>query len=298
MGSGLIVGREEAKLDPSSPQGGKNFLYAAELLDKAKVCGLVYEHCTFANVSFKDARLAQCRFLNCAFIDCYFRHTEIQNCSFVGCKFINCKFIKPRFLDNTFEFPEFRGCFVPWESFGHALPLDPGFRYAIADELSREAGAAGVMTDARRYRLIGEEAYERHLWRTAWASGGSYYEKARPPLERTRAGAKWIARKFNRLLWGYGERGTILARSFLVTAGLFAVAFWALVSDDLAQDGKALSAGDYALYSFDNLLAGTGFSQVTASGALARWMAGLEVFAGLVFIGLFVSLVFNWIRRR
>lgn len=285
-------------LDPESIVGGEQELYAAQLLDEAHAAGQEFRHCTFANVSFLETTLERCSFLNCAFIDCYFRKTKFENCSLVGCKFVDSQFIKPRFVGNTFAFPQFRNCFIPWESFSDCLPPEAGFRSAIADELAREAGAAGVMSDARRYRLVGEEAFERKLWNTAWASGGSYYEKPRPPLERARSAVRWVARKFNRHLWGYGERGAILARSFLVAAVFFGLAYRLFVSDELVQNGESLSFIGYALYTFDNLLAGTGFSNVEATGDAARVLSGLEIFAGLVFIGLFVSLVFNWIRRR
>jgi hypothetical protein len=298
MGAALIAGRTPFRLNPEAITGGKQELYASQLLNGARARGQDFAHCTFANVSFKEATLERCQFLNCAFIDCYFRDTTIQNCSFAGCKFVDCKFVNPSFTDNTFQFPEFRNCFIPWESFSDCLPPDPGFRSEIADEMAREAGAAGEMTDARRYRLVGEEAFERKLWRIAWASGGTYYEKPRPPLERIGFAGHWVARKFNRHLWGYGERGIVLARSFLIAALLFALIFRWLVPDQLVQDGHPLSFSDYGLYTFDNLLAGTGFSQVNETENLARWLAGLEIFTGLVFIGLFVSLVFNWIRRR
>jgi hypothetical protein len=298
MSAALMTGRKLAELDPDAGLGGEQALYAAQLLNEAHVTGQEYRHCTFANVSLLSATLERCSFLNCAFIDCYFRKTDVENCSFTGCKFIDCQFIKPRFVGTTLEFPQFRNCFIPWESFSDSLPPEAGFRSAIADELAREAGLAGEMSDARRYRLVGEEAYERKLWNTAWASGGFYYEKPRPPLERVRSAVRWMARKFNRHLWGYGERGAVLARSFLITALVFALMFRWLVSGELAQDGQVLSFGDYCLYTFDNLLAGTGFSHVETTANFARWLSGLEIFTGLVFIGLSVSLLFNWIRRR
>jgi hypothetical protein len=298
MGAALMAGRTPVQLNKTAITGGQHELYAAQLLDGSHAVGLEFRHCTFANVSFKKATLERCSFLNCAFIDCYFRQTRIENCSFVGSKFVDCQFIKPHFTENTFAFPQFRNCFIPWESFGSHLPPDAGFRSAIADELAREAGAAGKMADARHYRLVGEEAYEQELWNIAWASGGHYYEKDRPPLERLRSAVRWLARKFNRHLWGYGERGAVLARSFLLAALGFALLFRWLASGELVQGGQDLSFGDYGLYTFDNLLAGTGFSDVEATGNLSRLLSGLEIFTGLVFIGLFVSLAFNWIRRR
>lgn len=299
MSGGVLLGRPTVQLNPKSIRGGVDELYASQRLDGETASGATFEHCTFANVSFKEAELYQCRFVDCAFLDCYFRDTVIQNCSFEACKFEDCTFSEPKFLDCTFKFPDFRRCYIPFRCFGHALPLDPGYRHRIADDLAREAAAAGAAADARRYRLQGELAYERHLWNLAWASGGPYYEKPRPALDRAVAGLGWIARKFNRYLWGYGERGLTLTRSFLLAGVLiFPLLFGLLVRSDLSREQRGLRLIDYELFSFDNLLNASGFSGVSFSGALARGLVGAEVLVGLLFIGLFISLVFNWIRRR
>lgn len=299
MSGGLLLGRPEATLDRNAIVGAVGKLFAAQLLDKALAEGVHFEHCTFANVSFKEAELSRCLFRNCAFVDCYFRETKVANCKFEACKFEDCKFVRPHFLDTGFVFPEFRGCHIPFKFFCASLPLDPGFRHAIADELARESSTAGELGDARRYRLVGEEAFERHQWNLAWASGGRYYEKPRPPRDRVEAGVKWAGRKFNRHLWGYGERGVILARSFLLVALLiFPLLYWWLASNELNYRGESLSIWNYVLFSTDRILAASGFSQVDVSGALVRWLTGAEVFVGLIFIGLFISLIFNWIRRR
>jgi hypothetical protein len=299
MSGGLLLGRTTATLNPEAISGDTGKLFAAQLLDEATAEGVIFEHCTFANVSFKDAALARCLFRNCAFVDCYFRDTKFTNCKFEVCKFEDCKFVRPHFVDSTFLFPEFRGCYIPFKSFYASLPVDAGFRHAIADELARESGTAGELGDARRYRLVGEEAFERHQWNLAWASGGEYYEKPRPPRDRVEAGVRWAGRKFNRHLWGYGERGVILARSFLVVAViLFPFLYWLLSRDELSYRGEPLSLWNYVLFSIDRILAAAGFSQVVVSGTLVRWLSGIEVFVGLILIGLFISLIFNWIRRR
>ena len=298
MSGAFFLGREPVELNPATTSGFEK-LYSAQRLDGETISSATFEHCTFANLSFKNATLERCKFVNCAFVDDYFRHTSVVNCSFEGCKFVESEFDSPEFIDCTFAFIEFRRCFIPFRAFKHALPTDPGHRHRIADELAREAGKAGELRDARGYRLIGEDAYEQHLANLVWGSGGKYYEKSRPSRERFEAARSWLARKFNRHLWGYGERGTILARCFLIVgAFVFPALFWLLASDDLSHQGDSLSIAEFVLFSFDNLLAATGFSDVDVEGMLTRWLTGFEVFTGLVFIGLFISLVFNWIRRR
>ena len=286
--------------DPRTAIGGRHELFAAQLLDGATITAQTFHHCTFANVSFKDVTLDRCEFVNCAFVDCYFRDTRIRNSSLAACKFERCNFSDPEFVGCTLTFLEFRGCFIPFERFSDALPPDPGYRHRLADELAREAGAAGALRDARKYRLVGESAYERHAWNLAWASGAPYYEKRRPVPLRLHYGLIWLARKFNRELWGYGERGLILARSFLIAAFLvFPVLFRVFAADELQTTaGRSLSLPDYLLFSLDNLLDSPGFSKVQPTGPTAQWLTATEVLVGFMFIGLFITLVFNWIRRR
>jgi hypothetical protein len=114
------------------------------------------------------------------------------------------------------------------------------------------------------------------------------------------AALSYLYRKLNRVLWGYGERGWVLGRSFLcVGAIIFPLVFWLCVRDDLKlADGSPLGLIDYELFSFDNLLNRTGFSNVAFTGTAAKTLVGVEVLVGLLFIGLFISLIFNWMRRR
>jgi hypothetical protein len=299
MAGGLLVGRPLVRLDAKAVVGGHDELYSAQLLDGAKVVRQTFKHCTFSNISFKDVYLDQCTFVNCAFVDCYFRGTIIQRTQLRACKFEDCNFSSPTFIDSTFAFLEFRGCFIPFDVFGKALPTDAGLRHRIADELAREAAVAGSLRDAREYHLAGEDAYEDHIWNIAWASGGAYYAKSRSILVRIKHGLEWIGRKFNRHLWGYGERGWVLARSFAVVGGLIFPAIFVLFErDNLRRAGHPLGVLDYELLSFDNLLNAPALSGVDAGGSFARWIIGGEVLVGLMFIGLFISLVSNWMRRR
>jgi Pentapeptide repeats (9 copies) len=154
------------------------------------------QHCTFANVSFLDAKLDNCTFLNCEFLDCYFRKTEIVSSVFTGCKFEDCTFTELGFVDTTFEFPTFRGCFIEFRDFSAQLPEDPGMRLKIADELAREAGTLGAARDARLYRLVGASAYGGHLRNIALASGSNYYRTHFELGQRIEAALTFTRQKF------------------------------------------------------------------------------------------------------
>ncbi len=301
VSGGLLYGRTVGILDCT--KDAEETLFEATRADKWTFSHRVFKHCTFANVSFLKATLDNCTFLNCAFLDCYFRRTEVVSSVFTGCKFEDCTFTKLVFVDATFEFSVFRGCFIEFKEFHDQLPADPGKRFNIADELAREAAAAGASRDARLYRLEGANAYEDHLRNIALASGSSHYRDHFDLGERLDAAISYCRRKFNRFLWGYGERGWVLTRNFLLVGAIaFPLAFWLFVRSHLSVDtngtAKPLRVIDYVLFSFDNLLNRPGFSDVAFSGVEARILVGAEVLVGLLFIGLFISLIFNWIRRR
>jgi hypothetical protein len=299
VSSALLLGRNPATLDPA--QDATDALFAAVRADGETFSDRKYSHCTFANVSFKDAKFENCEFLDCAFLDCYFRNTTISSTKLTGCKFVDCTLTDLVFVDPDFWFPTFRGCFIPYKDIEGQLPKDPGLCFKMADELAREAAASGVGggKDARDYRLAAANAYERHLFHIALAVGSDYYKHFDGRTRRAK-GRSWAWRKINRAVWGYGETGSVLGRSFaLVGALIFPVAFWLFFRDSLTlSDGVPLGFFDYELFSFDNLLAGTGFSGVTFSGTATRTFVGVEVLVGLVFIGLFISLILNWMRRR
>jgi hypothetical protein len=299
VSGGLLQGRGEPhELDRDHDASNK--LFAATLANEWVFSHRIYRHCTFANISFLEARLNNCTFENCAFLDCYFRKTKFTSSVFAACKFEDCIFTDAEFVDATFDFPIFRGCYIPYDDFEGQLPDDPGKRYKLADELAREAAARGVAGDARRYRLVSATAYEKNLWNIALASGSDYYRTHFDSNQRLSAAVSYFERKINRFLWGYGERGWVLVRSFLLVGALiFPLLFWVLVRGQLKlPDGKPARLVDYELFSFDNLLNRTGFSAITFGGREAQLLVGAEVLVGLMFIGLFISLIFNWIRRR
>jgi uncharacterized protein YjbI with pentapeptide repeats len=298
MSAGLLYGRAATPLNQGID--ASDALFAATLADGWTFEGRAYEHCTFANVSFKDATLANCTFLNCAFLDCYFRGTKFSGSSFTGCKFEDSTFVDASFIEVEFSFPVFRGCFIPFKEVGEQLPDDPGMRFKMADELAREAAASGAARDARRYRLASAKAYDSHQANIALAVGSDYYRQRFERKDRAGAAGQYISRRINRALWGYGERGGILARSFLVVgAAIFPALFWLFARDSLKlPEDRPLGWVNYELFSFDNLLNRAGFSHVVFVGTTAEIMVGVEVLVGLLFIGLFISLIFNWMRRR
>jgi hypothetical protein len=298
MTEALLLGRKTATLTPEQPTRVRDALFQADRVDGQKFEGAHFEHCTFANVSFKDAILSGCTFENCAFIDCYFRQAVVDSTRFLGSKFISSDFPKTSFRQCSFVYVQFRACFIPYDEFESSLPEEPNLRRLLGENLAREAEAAGATRDARLYRLRAHEAFEQYLWR-GFVGADVWSREHFPGLpDRALAGVRLAGRWVNRVVWGYGDRGSVLLRNaVLLTFGLFPLLFY-FARHGLAQTHGKLGTSSYFFLSVDNLLSRTGFSGVDATTRLARSLIGLEVLLGLIFIGLAVTLLFRWITRR
>lgn len=298
MSDALLSGRTVAALRSPTPNPVSDALFAADRVDGQTFEGVHFTHCTFANVSFREARLVSCTFENCAFVDCYFRKTVFDSSRVLGCKFVTCNFPKTQFLNAAFVYPEFRGSTIAYDDFETSLPDQPNLRRHVADNLAREAEAAGLTRDARRYRIQANRALERYLWNGA--TGADEWSRAHFPGlgQRLAAGFQVFARWANGLIWGYGERGVVLVRNaFLLAFVLFPFVFY-LLRDDLEQRGGDVGVQSYFLLSVDSILNGSGFSGVEATTTLARSAVGAEVFLGLVIIGLGIASILRWVTRR
>jgi hypothetical protein len=298
MGDALLVGRKPTKLVQKQPPIVSEALFEADRVDDQTFEGLRFEHCTFANVSFKQAKLISCTFENCVFTECYFRLATLDSSRFHGCKFINCDFPKTSFRQCTFVYAQFRGCFIPYEEFGHSLPKEANLRRLLAENLSREAEAAGASADSRQYRLQGYRSYERYLW-NGLLGADAWSREHFPSLgERLVAGLRLCVRWANRMLWGYGERGLVLIRNAAIVVILLFPLLYYLWRDDLAQVGGGVNGASYFLLSIDAFLNGSAFSGVSPTTSFTRVLVLAEVLLGLIFIGLAVTLLFRWITRR
>lgn len=136
-----LLGRAEALL--AAPYAGADLLYVAQRLDDRELENPSFEHCTFANVSFKKATITHARFLNCTFVGCYFHRARLSSCEFMGCRFIDCNFNQLGVSSCSFKYTRFSRCFIPFEELQHSLPSEPNLRRDLARNLTIEAANLG-----------------------------------------------------------------------------------------------------------------------------------------------------------
>lgn len=296
VASAYLVGRQAARL--AAPYSGVGRLFAAERIDRASLDGANFEHCTFANVSFKEASIHRSRFVHCVFIDCYFRETQLVESDFTSSKFIRCAFPKAEVRLSSFRFAAFEECLIAFDEMHPNLPREHNLREQLCTSLERAALNLLQAREASRFKEEAIRAREAHL-REAVRAASSYYKQHFDGWRRVQALVELVGSQLNGQLWGYGERWGRLVRNFLITAFAFFPLIYLLIRNQLATShGETPGVAQVFLVSVDRMLLAGNVTGVSASTALAQALFVLETAIGIVLIGLFVAMLLKWIQSR
>jgi uncharacterized protein YjbI with pentapeptide repeats len=148
-----LEGRTLKKLGEAD-KSSKDAAFTSDRLDDGDFFEYSFEHCTFANISFKKAKIAKSEFTNCIFIGCYFRRSDLSETSFIGCRFIDCAFPKTNIKCCNFDYSTFNNCFIPFYEIEYSLPGAPNLREDLARNLSVESAKIGYFDESSRYRKV------------------------------------------------------------------------------------------------------------------------------------------------
>lgn len=287
-----------------SPYCGSEQVYASQRLDGEAIGKPTYGHCTFANISFKDAKLEDGRFLNCVFVACYFRNASIRSCSFSSCRFIDCEFPRTAFSGCDFRYTRFAGCYVPFDEIEHSLPSEPNLRQQISHNLAREAATLGDPGTARAFRLCEVHARESHYW-AAIRGKSKWYRDHYDGLARIGIAFRMVGSLLNRILFGYGERQRVVFRNYLIaTLLVFPLLFYSIPGGLLMSSTANSSAVTQVPFwtalefSLSNAVAGALHSPIEAAGVLARLAAAAQIVLTAVWASLVAGYLFRWSLQR
>lgn len=256
-----------------------------------------FANSTFANVSFLRAKVTGGTFRNCVFVECYFRKAEFRETTFVGCKFLNCNFTHVSIRDCDFRYAEFRGDAPPFQEILHSAPQQANLRNELFEGLARAAQSAGHAAEARRYRVAGIEALDLHL-RAAVRGDSAWYREHYDVVGRAQAAMRLGWHHLNRLLWGHGESAWRLFSSAAIAALLvFPILFLALQSGVELPDAQP-AASDYLWLSLSNFLLLDRISAAELTTWATQALAAVEALLGVVFAGMYVTLLVKALLRR
>ena len=289
--SAYFIGRNPGTLQ--LPFQGTDQIYGSQRLDGTAINAATYEHCTFANISFKDAKFENGRFLNCVFIACFFRNAEVQSCNFSSCRFIDCEFPRTSFLCCEFRYTRFADCHIPFDEIEHNLPTEPNLREQITHNLAHEAAMSGDPANARAYRLCEIKARESNCW-AAIMGKSKWYKDHYDVAARIGIAFRLVGSLLNRVLFGYGERLRVLIQNYLIaTFVIFPIIFYFI------PGGLSLSSPWAALeFSLSNAVAGALHSSIEAGSFFIRLLSATQIVLSVVWASLVGSYVFRWSLQR
>lgn len=285
----LAAGRELKTL--GAPWAGTDALYASARVDGQTISSGEYAHSTFSNVSFLNAKLIDTKFLDCIFVNCYFRRADLRDCTFVGCRFIECNFIKTAFKGGDYSYSVFERCFAPFSEFEYALPTRPNLKQDLARNLSLAAEQLGHSDEARRYRLAALDAQKDHLLAAVRAES-EWYRTHYDVIGRLYALIRLFWYYLNNILWRHGESAL---RLLSMAVALVFIVFPAL--SYLATQG-AVSVPDLLWLSVANFLSIDRASDVDPLSAWVRSTSAVEALLGILFAGLYVTVLVKALLRR
>jgi hypothetical protein len=291
----FTAGRTPAKIAP--PYEGDGQLLAGQLCDDAELAKPSYANSTFANVSFLRAKVLRGTFRNCVFIECYFRKADLRESSFVGCKFIECNFTHVTIRDCDFRYAEFRGIHPPFSELEHSAPQQANLRYELFSRLAAVAETAGDLHDSRRYRVAAIDAPDNHL-RAAVRAESTWYREHFDALARAAALVRLLWHKLNNVLWAHGESAWRLLLSALSLALVAFPVLFILLKSGLADADEKVGSADYLWLSLSNFLLLDRVSSVVLTAWYTRSLSALEALLGVIFAGMYVTLLVKALLRR
>ena len=288
--------RPTAKFE--EPYEAEDRTFSDARLDGKEIGHANYRHCTFVDASFKGATLQDCQFLHCTFLGCYFRRTTLKNCTFTGCRFYDCQFPYVSLHICDFKYSLFKSCQVPFSEMELSLPSAPNLKEQLCRNLAIQSADLGLSDETRRYRRLEVKAREEHLWKGITSESAWYRTHFTGFRSKGRAVYQWILSKTNCLLWGYGERlSVLLVNLAVVVLVVFPLLYWWL-GDLTHDDGTSLDLWDYLYFSMVNALPVGVSSTISPSNWIGYLLVVVESIFGSVTLALFAAYVFRWSLHR
>lgn len=284
--------------DFNIPYEGSDKVFASQRLDGSTLDSPKYEHCTFANLSFKEVIVKNGSFLNCVFIDCYFRRANLSNCRFTGSRFIECNFSHMTVKSCDFKYTVFRGSQIAYSEMEYSLPTEPNLREELTRNLAIESSKSGLSQEAKSYRMAEIKAHEENLV-AAFLGKSQWYKDHFDSIARIKAFFNWLMSLINRWLWGYGENAWVLVRNLFLLSVLVFPGLFYFKKDELIKTYEGqITFLDTLYFSFNNIIPSGINSGILANSGCIRILAGLESLFGVVAVALFAAYIFRWSLRR
>lgn len=251
----------------------------------------------FEDMGFKESVFSECNFSHNTFINCYFKKVQMWDVNFTGSRFINCNFDEAEISHSSFIYCSFENCFIPYQAMVENLPTEANLRERLCRNLSIESLNSGNDKDYKMYFYDMKAAGEKNNFETFRIQRRPYYRK-KTFDQRVSAFLAFVNSKVNKYLWGYGENMGRLCFILLCIVVGFAGLFFSPFSVIMDGYGNAceVSLGQTLYISIMNLC--TISAGYYAGNGMTKVFFGIENILGVLFFGLFVSVIVKNINRR
>lgn len=276
----------------------KELKFVNEKIDKKMnpVQRLEVHNSIFEDMGFRETKIANCDFSHNTFVNCYFKNTEFWNVDFTGSRFIDCNFDGAKIQHSDFIYCKFCGCFIEYETMLNNLPNEYNLREKLCRNLSLESLNAGYDKDYKKYFYEMKKAGEIDNFETFRLNPKHYY-KQKSISEKIIAFFEFCFSKFNKFIWGYGENIFRLFTMLIIIIVLFAFLFYSnftiLLYDNKIAEITILNAFFISIMNLCTTSAG-----FYAGNNFTEILFMIENVIGVLFLGLFVSVITKNINRR
>ncbi|MGD9863325.1 MAG: pentapeptide repeat-containing protein [Pseudodonghicola sp.] len=267
-----------------------------EIWDKKEIVGKRFERCCFVEIGARDARFRDCVFQACTFENVYLKGAAFNNVSFIGSDFERCNFHSARFHDCIFDYTKFIRCHLTPEQVRDNLPSNPSASYRLLRNFYEEARALGNWGDMKQLFFLSKREEDRHS-KYIFSSYNEYYKRTYSFPSRVRSFLKYSASVFSRWVWGYGRSPMILVRNLIVFLFLFP---WFVYRSSSVSGGAAKFVGDYWDYFRASLVITLPFTSIREEDSILKivsttpqWAQATGAVVGLVFFGMFLSILYS-----
>jgi len=221
------------------------------------------------------------------FDTCYLRNCDFDSCDFTGCRFISVNFYGASFNGCKFDYATFERTIINSDILNIGCPGWENLKLKFARTLRMNFQQLGDSKSANKAIKVELEATEAHLHK-AWKSNESYYRKKYIGLNRGRKIFEWLFFKALDFIWGNGESTLKLMRSLIIILLLMTI------YDVLAfKDTAKINSYWNSFLTMPEIFLG-----VTSPSNYHNLYLALIVFARLVTIGFFLSIIIKRFNRR
>lgn len=275
-----------------------NRKFVNEKIDKkiGEVTRLEIHHSFFENLGFRETKITNCDFSHNIFMNCYFKKSQLWNVDFTGSKFIGCNFDGAKIEHCDFIYSDFSNCFITYDNMVNNLSNEYNLREKLCRNLAIESLNAGYDKEYKKYFYEMKKAGEKDNFETFRLNPNHYY-KQKKLQEKILAFIDFTFSKLNKFIWGYGENVRRLCLILVLIIILYALIFHSNLSI-LINNGQIVNVTFVQSIFISVMNFCTTSAGFYAGNSLTEVLFMTENILGVIFFGLFVSVLIKNINRR